>query len=349
MARKELYIHIAIWVIGLVSWMFWVEERIEIFQHFVDNYKNIGYVISTNDRQLGWYILISFFKAFFLLYLFYYIIPKFGFGRFAIHRTLLLFVGMMGTEYLVAKTYFAFLKTNSPIDYRLDWNYDFGSVLAIYLILMIIGWTLVAARNWIIEYQNLKKLYQTERSYVALKEQLSPHFLFNTVNNFYEIAVNEDNERLQNAILNLTQTLRYTIDYSASNEVALSKEIEAIQSYIELQKDRFEINEVELETSFNIEHPEVKITPLILLNYVENAFLHGYRYGEHSMIHIDILEKENRLQLSIENTDHSRRENNQGGNEKTKKMLELNYAGNYQLETRKIEQVYKTNLWIQLK
>lgn len=349
MKQREILTHIAIWTIALAFWFFWVDSRIEIFDLFIDHYKNIGYVVDTNDHQLGWYILISLYKAILLLILIYHLIPKFGFSRTLVFRTLIWFLSAITAEYVTIRFYFAWMKPEDSSYYRLDWSYDFYSILSIYFILILIGFIVYAAKNWVMEYRKLKELYQTQKSYETLKEQLNPHFLFNTVNIFYEIAVNEGNERLQNGILNLTKTLRYTIESSELDKVPLSQEIEAIQSFIELQKERMDQDEVDLVTSFQIEDPEIKITPLIVLNFVENAFIHGYRYGERSMIHINLTENQNSLQLSIENTNLARKINDQGGNDKTIKILKLNYPGRHKLEMNKVDNCYKTKLWIQLK
>ena len=252
MQRIERLIHITFWIFVSVCWAFWLNDRLEIFTKFVDHYKNAGYVVNTNGRQLGWYLLVSFFKTSFLIIILYLLIPKFGFSRSTIYRTILCLTSIMLLEYVAAKLYFAWLKPEEPTSYRLDWSYDFWSILFVYFVLAAIAFILSAARNWIVEYRNLSKLYQSQKSYEELKKQINPHFLFNTINSFYEIAVTEGNERLQSGLIHLTKALRYAIESSDSDRVSLSNEVEAIQGFIELQKNRFDQGEVEITSSFSL-------------------------------------------------------------------------------------------------
>ena len=349
MKRNERFIHFIFWIMALVCCAFWVNERIGAFEVFTDHYKNIGYIINTNVNQLSWYILVCFFKAAFLLVLLYQLIPRFGFSRTTIYRTIFWLIIAMSMEYVVARLYFAWVKPGESLSHRPSWSYDFWSIFSIYFVLLGIGYTLSAARNWIVEYRNLSKLYQSQKSYKELKKQINPHFLFNTINSFYEVTVTEGNEKLQNGLIHLTKSLRYAIESSGYDQVPLSNEVEAIQCFIELQKERFEQGEVELTSSFEMENPDAKITPQILLNFVENAFIHGYRYGKTSVILINLSEKNHHLQLKIQNTDHARRKNEYGGNETTKKILEFSYPGVHKLKVNKNEHFYNTNLWIQLK
>ncbi len=348
MSSKEKLFHIIFWACAFIAWIFWLQDRIQLFSWFVDGYKDLGYVVTTNDKQLGWYIILSVIRGGFLIVVLYFLGEKLSITKKEVLTAPFWLGGFLTLDYLVSKGYFLLLSDSAEEGFRLVWDYDFFAILGIYFSLLLVGWVLKSARNWIAEFNNLKSLHQTQQSYQALQRQLNPHFLFNTVNNIYEIAVDEGNERMQNSILNLTKTLRYTIDYSNNDTVSLGKEIEAIQSFIGLQKERFDAEDLNLSTAFEVENPELKIRPMILLNFIENAFHHGYKFDESSSILIRLSQKGTELSLQVDNTNHAQRVNKDGGNEKTKKILELSYPGNHILDIKDEKAFYKLNLWIQL-
>ncbi len=348
MSSKEKLFHIIFWACAFIAWIFWVEARIDLFSWFVDGYKDLGYVVTTNDKQLGWYIILSLLRGSYLILVLYFLGEKLSITKKEILLAPFWLAGFLSLDYLVCKGYYLFLSSSSQEGFRLTWSYDLFAITGIYLSLLLVGWTLKSARNWIVEFKNLKKLHQTQKSYDTLQRQLNPHFIFNTINSFYDIAVEEGNERIQSSILNLTETLRYSLDQSNKSKVSLFKEIDAIKSYIALQKERLGLEELELSTSFPSLNDDMDITPMILLNYVENAFQHGYQYGKASSINIDLIQNGNEIHFKIENSDHSLRANEDGGNAKTKRILELNYPGHHKLETRKEDGLYKLDLWMNL-
>lgn len=343
------YYQLLFWSICLVIWYFWVQERIEIFSMFVDEYKNIGYYINTNGQQLGWYLFISIGKLVFSLLTIYHLVPRFGFRGQTFARIIVLMLILVGLEYIGAKSYFQYLKHNIFGDFKIDWNYGFFDVIGVYLVFGFFSTTLVAAKNWLEEYQNLKYLYRSQQAYIQLRKKLDPHFIFNTLNNMYEIAVTSGEEKIQRSLLHLTDTLRYTIESSGKEEVPLSTEISAIKSYIELQKEKFDSKEVELDVNISAGNPRLRISPLILLNYIENAFEHGYESGKPNSISIHLAEKAGQIHLYIKNTNHAHRKNENGGNIKTKKLLNMKYHGKHKLRLDNSENYHILNLWMQVK
>lgn len=134
MEKKKIHysFHVLFWSIGFIIWCFWVQARIETFAHFVDGHKNIGYYVRTNDYQLGWYILISVSKAILVIVSIYFL-PSFGFGKATFYRFSILLTILMSLEYLAARGYCLYLQSNLSRGFKLDWDYDFFSVLSIYL------------------------------------------------------------------------------------------------------------------------------------------------------------------------------------------------------------------------
>lgn len=120
-----------------------------------------------------------------------------------------------------------------------------------------------------------------------LKNQISPHFLLNTLNNIYALTT-FDTERAQHAILELGKLLRYLLYDNQVERVPLSKEVEFLRNYIELMRLRIGKN-VDLQVNLDIpQDREVNIAPLIFISLVENAFKHGICPTQPSFIHISL-------------------------------------------------------------
>ncbi len=106
----------------------------------------------------------------------------------------------------------------------------------------------------------------------ALKHQLNPHFLFNTLNNLYALSINKSDEAPE-VIAKLSEMLDYMLYGCNEKYVSLNKEIELIENYLALEKVRYD-ERVVINFHKNVE-TDVKIAPLILLTFIENAFKHG--------------------------------------------------------------------------
>lgn len=106
-----------------------------------------------------------------------------------------------------------------------------------------------------------------------LRAQLNPHFLFNSINNLYGLALTEP-ESTPDAILKLSELMRYMLYESNADQVSLVQEVEYLSSYIALEKLR---HEGAVYVDFKVEGNLVgcQIAPLLLICFVENAFKHG--------------------------------------------------------------------------
>jgi sensor histidine kinase YesM len=119
-----------------------------------------------------------------------------------------------------------------------------------------------------------------------LRGQLNPHFMFNTLNNLYGVSL-EQPERTPDLILKLSQLMRYQIEASRKEYVSLNNEIEFIESYVAIENERVS-NRCTLRFEKNIGQNDLKIAPVLLLPFVENAFKHGTTTAEKSFISIKI-------------------------------------------------------------
>jgi LytS/YehU family sensor histidine kinase len=117
-----------------------------------------------------------------------------------------------------------------------------------------------------------------------LKNQISPHFFFNTLNNIYSlIGINTGDA--QNAVLKLSKLMRYLLYDSEQGLSQLSSEIDFMNNYIDLM--RLRMNEkVNLRVNFPSKYENTAIPPLLFIPFIENAFKHGISYREKSFIDI---------------------------------------------------------------
>ena len=132
-----------------------------------------------------------------------------------------------------------------------------------------------------------------------LKSQVNPHFLFNILNNICSLARKKSDDT-ENAIIKLSQIMRYMLYESKDEKVSLEKEVEYLKNYIELQRLRISGN---VEVNFTIDgDPETgMIEPMLLIPFVENAFKHGVSYLVESRIDISLRIKKDELILRVEN------------------------------------------------
>ena len=190
----------------------------------------------------------------------------------------------------------------------------------------------------------------TELSY--LKSQMNPHFLFNTLNSIYSLAIQERANITANSIVKLSGMMRYLISETDIDLIALEKEITYISDYIDLQKLR-------LEDTINLSYTIVgdttgkEIAPFLLIHFIENAFKFGVNPEKKSTIKINITIGKNELTLVVENNkvyttfDSSAKSGLGIGN--TKKRLQLVYPFKHELIITDTDEEFKILLKLKLK
>ena len=196
--------------------------------------------------------------------------------------------------------------------------------------------------------QSEKEKLKAELSY--FKAQINPHFLFNTLNTIYSLAIRKA-ENTPEAVVKLSGMMRYVI-YDASNDlVPLDDEISYIGDYIELQKIRYGDT---VKIGYNPCEPgsEWKIAALILIPFIENAFKFGVNPGKDSYISMDISLSGPELHMKVFNykVNGNDKEDASGGVgiSNARKRLALLYPGKHRLLIAEDERSYTVNLYIDL-
>lgn len=177
----------------------------------------------------------------------------------------------------------------------------------------------------------LLKLKEAELK--LLKSQLHPHFLFNTLNNLYSLAL-EKSDKTPELIIRLSDMLSYIIYDCKSEQVPLSKDIEFIKNYIELQKVRFDNCNIKFTVKGNTDNR--RIAPMILHTFIDNSFKHGAEKDPgKSWIKIAINSSDNALFLTVINSTVNTVRLNPAcegiGIMNTRKRLEMIYRDRHEL------------------
>ncbi|RDC58264.1 hypothetical protein DU508_04830 [Pedobacter chinensis] len=182
-----------------------------------------------------------------------------------------------------------------------------------------------------------------------LKAQLQPHFFFNTLNNIYALALQQARETAP-LVARLAEMMRYML-YKADEElVPLKDEILFIQNYVEIENIRYRSAIV---ISFDVQgiDQESKISPLLLLPFIENAFKHGIENEEkQGFVNIVICNTEDELILEVDNSIARASENLGGiGLINVKKRLDILYPERYKLEIQNDGKIYQVSLMLKMK
>ncbi len=152
------------------------------------------------------------------------------------------------------------------------------------------------------EQQRLSKLNQEKKAseLKALKNQLNPHFLFNTLNNLYTLSLKKS-DKAPEVISKLSDILDYMLYRCEETFVSIHKEIELVQNYLALEKIRYS-DRVDISFTHTLDN-EAKIAPLLLLTFIENAFKHGVvQELNKAKINIDITVKDKQIKIVVMNT-----------------------------------------------
>jgi sensor histidine kinase YesM len=192
---------------------------------------------------------------------------------------------------------------------------------------------------------------QSQASELALlRSQVNPHFLFNTLNNIYSLVCKKSPDAPE-AIMKLSSIMRYMLYDANTDVVFLEKEIEYLESFIELQKLRIRHTDF-VELRIEGEVGNKTIAPMLLIPFVENAFKHGSKTGSLPGIRIHLVAEPDQLIFEVTN---QVKKNFLGpkdtlggiGLQNIKRRLELLYPGKFYLETKQDNDLYRVKLIIQ--
>ncbi|QHS62651.1 sensor histidine kinase [Chitinophaga agri] len=224
------------------------------------------------------------------------------------------------------------------------------SVFAALLMLFMSGFIKIAQEWFKSEQQREElKVENLNAELKFLKSQINPHFLFNCLNTIYSLA-HKHSVQTEHAIVKLSTIMRYMIYDSNEDKVQLQQELQYLEDYIDIQRLRMP-DDIIVDYAVQGNPAGLKIAPMLLVPFVENAFKHGISYAEPSFIAIALAIEKNEMRLVVENSRFRQRVAEKGGIglQNVRKRLELLYADHHELEITESENQFIVDLKIVLK
>jgi len=290
--------------------------------------------------------------AYFVLY---YLIPMFSNPKergklFLWIFIVLLYLGV-GLRYYKYYILEPILDPNQVVNFNI---WDFRRILsdilsAMTVISTAIGIKVIKSKTEL--QQKNKELSEEKRisELKFLKAQMHPHFLFNTLNTLYSDAI-KDNGKSEEIVLRLSNLMRFILEECNKPVISLQKEIKVIEDYIALEKLRHG-SRLQINSTINLKNPNVFISPLLLLPFVENSCKHTL-LSKRGVIHIDmkISTEGNSILFYVENEIAQPVYLNGAahgtGIQNVRKQLELLYNQNFTLDVKKDTEKYVVQLQV---
>jgi len=219
--------------------------------------------------------------------------------------------------------------------------------------LLIIGSNLVIALLFQrfadrLERESLMKA-NAENQLSYLKAQINPHFYMNMLNNIHGM-IDIDPAKAQDMVIDMSQLMRYMLYESSHPRISLSAEIEFLNNYLRLMRQRYPADKVAITSDFPDERQTagVLVPPLIFLVFIENAFKHGITYREESFVSVSIRVADGMVEFHCLNSNHpAQTPHTPGiGLHNVEQRLNLIYGPAHTLETIATESTYNVNLII---
>ncbi|RZS93811.1 sensor histidine kinase [Aquimarina brevivitae] len=342
--RKYLYLHVIVWVYGLIL------INIPALELTVGNFE-----AATNSL-----LIPSLYGTLCNVFVFYgnwkYLLQRFRLK--SITYWLYISIGILVISLIESKVDQWYINTCFPEKTIGFWE----GIVVDNLLFHIIFFLLPSYGFWSYEnYSIIKKeqqLLQEQKLQAELslmRSQINPHFLFNVLNNLFASAHKFGDTKTANGISNLAEMMRYMLYDANEQTVPLEKEINYIEDFIELQKLRFSENDrIDITFTNSIDNPEeLKIAPMLFIPFVENAFKHGISLESPSEIKIMLSQDGHTLLFSCKNTitsnNHKSPDTNSGfGLKNIEQRLKLLYPGRYQLKINKESHSFVSTLRLDL-
>lgn len=300
-----------------------------------------------------------------LLICFYYLNSRLLIPRLLAHKKTMLYVGSiiiyfffyLTAIYIVMKSSSEtakFIQTSyaKSIGYKGPYYFSAGPI-TLFLIAFVVSTSGKVVRQWFsaeeVKEEVTRQQLQTELD--LLKTQVNPHFLFNTLNSIYSLAI-ANNQKTADSVMKLSRIMRYTLEECQANNVELQQEIDFINSYIELQKIRLtNNNSIRFQTNGDISM--ARIAPFVFIPFIENAFKYGISTHRSSFIIACIEADKNKLTFTCVNNFQTgsvthKTDSTGMGISNTRRRLELLYPKKHELNISSNDNRFSVSLTINL-
>jgi two-component system, LytTR family, sensor kinase len=306
---------------------------------------NLGHIFGNELVAVFFYVLIYYVNSEYLMPK--YLIPN----KFWQYLSLLVALAVLVTPIRVFIMFHRFKDTPSYQDFLID-NQGYAYLLS--LMTAGISTLVKITSDWFKQNQTQRELetrtMQTELNF--LKSQINPHFLFNTLNSLYALTLRKSDDA-PDVVIKLSEMMRYMLYECNEQQVYLSKEINYISNYLDLERLRHKKTDIRFDVVG--EAGDLKIAPLIFIAFIENAFKHGAsNHLSGGFVHIHLHIEQNEVNLYVENAkpesqpvlNHKR--SGGIGLVNVKRRLDIIYPDNYHLDIHDKPNTYGVNLWMQV-
>jgi len=340
-------------LLHLLFWMYYIMQDLAVFdpEQNTFSFPILSFDFKTPGNALTYSFTAIYIFIFYLNYLVF--MPKF-FDVKNVKRIILsflaLFVIFIGTRYLIEEvlydTWLGFhnYSNDATIAYYIYDNLYYGSrpIMASSVLWFIVNMLRLQKEQIVL----LESKRETEINF--LKSQINPHFIFNTLNNIYYLIF-EKSEKALPAVEQLSGLMRYMTYESQNETIALQREVAYIDDFIALESMRIS-GDAQVVFKKNIENPECRIPPLLLIPFVENGFKHGILNNPGQEFTIELTQNKNHLILQTQNSISNYKKDHQSGIgiENIKKRLQLYFPDRHSLDITTKENMYYVKLDIKL-
>lgn len=340
-------------LLHILFWGYYFLQELVIVNHKSYAMHIPIFSLDIKNPEIGFLYSFNFLYLFIFYLNYLFVLPKFfdatKFGRMLLVLCMLfgLFILLRYTlEEVLYYQIFGYRNYNegTTLVYYIYDNLHYGSrpIVASSVLWFIVNLSRLQAEK--IELIESKR--ETEINF--LKSQINPHFIFNTLNNIYYLVF-EKSEKSLKAIEQLSSLMRYMTYESQNNTIAIQREIDYIENFIALESMRIS-GATNILFHTEIQNPEYRIPPLLLIPFIENGFKHGVVNNPEQPFEIKLIQTESHLELQTTNLINDYKKDSQSGVgiENVKKRLQLYYPNKHILEITVYQPVYKTLLRIDL-
>lgn len=282
-----ILVHVSCWLLLFaLPWMLKTDRAMPDEKVLHENWKPL--ITLSIVLRLLW-ILIFYYNAFVL-------VPRFVYNRK--YGEYILILGGILVGFTLIDLFFVNLFVEG-LNFSIQASFSFNLIPLMFI--LVASYTYRITIDRLRQERNEKdKINETLKTELALlRSQVSPHFMFNVLNNMVSLA-RKKSDLLEPSLMKLSQLLRYML-YETHEKVSLKKEVEYLESYIDLQKQRFG-NSVAIETSFAAIDEHHEIEPMLLIPFVENAFKHGVVLVAEPRISIALSMEKDTLHFHVHNS-----------------------------------------------
>ncbi len=192
------------------------------------------------------------------------------------------------------------------------------------------------------EKQTAQEIQKQKLEIKALKAQINPHFLFNTLNNLMGTAISENAPQTSLQIQQLASIMRHVVEETQAEYTPIEKELKFLGDYIELMQLRVPKEEnIRINVRIDFDENSFLISPLILITFIENAFKYGISINQACFVDILLTIENKKIDLVCKNAIGNVENSTETGLESVKKRLELTYPQKHSLEISKENNVFE--------